>query len=385
MKKIISIILTLSFCISLAACGSSQQSTSNDNTAVSSNTAEGESSMESVTETPADASYTLPVNYGDVYSCSLDGIEGCISVYSYDIQPDTMNPGCELRTANVFALFENAPADFTINAATFPADGVMPQSIDPGVWLADTASGQDIIFEYDNATVYEVNDNGSYMCELLICYVVPQDYDQLSFALTTASSPVSLAEKSSVLSESTRWFTMGSIRDGVLTSNGSAINVADADLDRSLLDSYSLSGSSGYIQSEEYIPEYAAPESPLESSRNLVLNYSNARTSASESGMTNEFESIVMTECTDSSYTVSVRVKYSGAPESTPLRAGLYDSSLSELDIETQETVVSGSGTEEFIFYIDANSTVPPYTFTASLIVNGLPRDMTIYIDGDIQ
>ena len=371
-------------CLSLAGCGGESQPAAGNSTDATENITET-TDKEPIAD--SSSSDSLPAGIGGVYSCTVDGVDGYISVYSYEVYPDEMNEGCEIRTASIRTLFNNAPADFSVRAVTFPADGNLPDTLDEGVWIIETDSGEELIFEYDNTELFSVNENGVFSSELLVSYVVPQDYDEVAFAIapSAASSAFESTQKSDVVSVDTFWFTMGSLDNGVLTYNGEALNVAQGDADQNALSLYGTPGSDSVQFEEEYVTDSENTSTGTAAGKTLVLDYDTACTSATQNGITNEFESIVMTDCSDSSYTVAVRVKYSGVPANTPLRAGLWDCSFTELEVETQESTVSGSGTEEFIFHIDANSTVPPYTFTASVIVDGLPSDMTIYIDGNVQ
>lgn len=368
-------------CVSLAACGAENQPAPDANDTPAGNAADT-IKTDSISETES-----LPVGIGGVYSCTVDGVDGYISVYSYEVYPDEMNDGCEIRTATVRTLFNNAPADFSVQAVAFPVAAGTLSALEDGAWITETEYGEDIIFEYDNAELYSLNENGVFSSELIVSYMVPQHYDEVAFAVTSADMylPFEEADKSLVVSDGTRWFTMGGLDNGVLTYNGEALSIEESDADQSVMSVYGTPDSGNVQFEEEYVTDYEGTSAGAAVSKTLVLDYGTACTSATQSGITNEFESIVMTDCSDSSYTVAVRVKYSGVPANTPLRAGLWDCSFTELEVETQETAVSGSGTQEFVFHIDADSTVPPYTFTASVIVDGLPRDMTIHIDGNIQ
>ena len=390
MKKLTSIILTLAMCLSLAACGGESQPAAENNSDVT----ETITDTSKIEESPSSSEdQILPMNVYEAYTCNVSGYEGFVRVESYAVSPDEMNEGCEIRTANVTAIFPDAPKSLELGTVAFVANAEngTPQMLDETAWLIETEFGEELIFQYDNIITGTTTSDGALRYDMILSYMVPEDYDEISFAITDKNSSTALGTltKSDAVSADTCWFLMGSFDNGVLGYNGSAVATAAGTADINQMYSYGTSPDN-WASEEFYEEPYEEPyeeqnTTSASSSKTLVLDYGTACTSATQNGITNEFESIVMTDCSDSSYTVAVRVKYSGVPANTPLRAGLWDCSYTELEVESQESTVSGSGTEEFVFHIDANSTVPPYTFTASVIVDGLPRDMTIYIDGNVQ
>ena len=383
MKRIISIIIALSMCISLAACGGdtpaaneNPQSSTTDSTVV-----------ESTSNTNSEAS--LPMNVGEAYACNIGGYDGFVYVDSYEVFPDDMNPGCEIRTAHVTAVFPGAEKGLDLGTVTFVADAEngTPQTLDETAWIMETEDGEALIFEYDNSISAGFVSDGVLRYEILLSYVVPEYYDEIAFAITDTASESALdsLSKADVVSSSTSWFIMGGFDNGVLTYNGNAMATAAATADVNEMFSY---GTPPADWATEEIPDAPYDEPYEEEGTTSASGYRTlspiqfgAITECSAEGRSLSFGAIELVECYEDTNVINVTINYSGHQNGDTIHTLMYDA-YNELHLDEQEEPVSGNGSVTFVFSCPANTA--PYTFSMITKHNGQFIQNNIHIDVDV-
>jgi len=388
MKRFTAVVIAVSLCLSLAACGgsapaassaapvSSAAPTAESKPAASSapaavsEPAKAEPKPAPEAEKPAQSEPGLPINFGEGYSCTLDGFDGYVTVSEYTTEPDEMNPGSEIRTASVKTVFNGVPADFSASAVMFPVSGT-PTMLDEAAYLVEMEDGDGLIFVYDNMEVFSENQDGVYSNELLISYVVPENYDELAFAIVNGKSDSTLdgISMADVVSADTRWFIMGSLDNGLLSYNGAAPEMAASDCSVTEIFGAPASEFIPEIAPEQPAPAQAAPaQSASSGQRNIRIIKEISILKNTEKGRSTEFGPMTVIDYGGGHYQLSVVVNYSGVPAGGVIECFLFDA-LNEVHIDLQKNSASGSGSTEFVF--EAESITPPFTFSAGINANG--------------
>lgn len=388
MKRFLAVIIALSFCLSLAACGGSapeassaapvssaaptaeSKSAASSSAAAVSEPAKAEPKPAAEADKPVQSEPSLPINFGEGYSCTLDGFEGYVTVSEYSTEPDEMNPGSEIRTASVKTVFNNVPADFSASAVMFPLSGT-PTMLDEAAYLVEMEDGDGLIFVYDNMEISSQNQNGVYTNEMLISYVVPETYDDLAFAIVNGKSNSTLDSITiaDIVSADTRWFIMGSLDNGMLSYNGAAIDMAASDCSVAEVFGAHASEFIPEMVPEEPAPAQTAPaQSASSGQRHIRIIREVSVLKNTENGRSTEFGPMTVIDYGNGHYQLSVTVNYSGVPAGGVVDCFLFDA-LEEVHIDRQENSASGSGSTEFVF--EADSITPPFTFSAGIIANG--------------
>ena len=384
MKKLISIILSLALTLSLAACGG-------DAPATESTTAE-KPTTESTSQTPADSKDSmtessddsvLPMSIGEAYTCNISGYEGYVAVTNYEVMPDEMNEGSEIRTAYITAVFPGAPEGHNVVATVFPSSGEAV-AIDEMAWLVEREFGQQLIAEYDNYTT-AVRDGENICYDIILSYMVPSDYDEVSFAITDGSygKGYDVLKKSDVVYSDTLWFVMGSYANGMLSYNGNTVATAPATADISLL---GISGASGNSWSDNtmedvYYEEVYEEDTSSAGYRTLQLIPFGAVTEGNSDGRSLSFAAIELVECYADANIINVTINYSGHKSGDTISILMYDA-YNELHLDEQEKAVSGNGSVTFTFSCPASTA--PYTFSAITEFNGQFIQNNIHVDADV-
>lgn len=387
MKKFLSIILALSMCLSLAACGGDAPA-ANDNPpsvpATDTANPEGGSSAGTVSEGEA----SLPMNVGEAYTCTIDGYDGFVYVESYEVFPDDMNPGCEIRTAHVSAVFPGAEKDLDLGTVTFVANAEngAPQMLDETAWIMETEDGEALIFEYDNSISAGFVSDGALRYEILLSYVVPENYDEIAFAITGngSESAIDSLTKAEVVSSSTSWFIMGGFDNGVLTYNGNAMATAAATADVNEMFSYGTppaDWATEEMPDTSYEEPYEEDTTSASGYRTLSLIPFGAITECSAEGRTISFGAIELVECYEDTNVIKVTVNYSGHQSGDTIHTLMYDA-YNELHLDEQEEAVSGNGSITFVYSCPAATA--PYTFSMITKHNGQFVQNNIHVDADV-
>ncbi|MBE6113540.1 MAG: hypothetical protein E7191_00490 [Erysipelotrichaceae bacterium] len=369
MKKIVSIMITLLLCINLTACGSDQTTNqeNNDQTNITDTTDD--------TQTDLNQTESLPMNIQEGYTCTVNGYEGYVVVSNYEVYPDDMNPGSQIRTATMHTVFENVPEDFSVGTTVFPVSGA-PEYMDDYVYLIETEDGEDLIFKYDNMVMYSTYENGTYTNEMLVSYVVPEYYDEVAFALTYGEpiDHLSTASKEEIVSSDTLWFTMGSLHNGILSYQGRPLATAVGTVNVEEVFG-NITGNGQYEDDLVNVPD--------EPSNNLSFQIieTNAIMSASNGVSSISFGPLTLLDYYDGIYNMSVEINYTGIPSNSMIECFLFDA-LTEVHIDRLERSVEGNGTIEFFF--ESSNITPPFTFSAGIITNG-EYSNNIHVDVEVQ
>ena len=369
MNRFLCILISCLLCLSCAACGSS----SNQPEETPSPSSDVTNQSDSAAST---SNSSLPMNLNEVYSCNINGVEGYVMVRDYQVVYDEMNEGAtEVKTVLINAVFENAPEDLRVYASVFSlVEEAVKQS--EGMWIVPSEFGEQVIFEYDNLRLSDSYHNGTYTAELLMSYMVPTGFEDFGFALTgTQSAAFDSGNKADIVNESTRWFTMGSLNEGILTYQGNALACAESDADMSIMQTY------GFASQEN--KDYDAEDEFVEDEKKLVVIPEISVTKASSDGITLEFGKMEVLYYSEERCTVSVEIKYSGVSENDLIHCYLFDA-YTDVHIDYQEyTHPSGNSV---IFEFSHLPSKAPFTFSAGVVKdNGDFAGVNIHADVEFK
>jgi len=217
MKKGLTGLLALLLCVSLAGCGGNAEPNDGNEWFKQENTADVQDNVNAENQKKSSAEVSqgqsLPMNIDEVYQCTLDGMEGYIRVTSYEIFPDEMNEGFVIRDLSIDIVFYNVPESFDLSAVVFTMNG-KAEAVDEGAWLVPLADGnEDVVFAYNNASLYTSYEDGVYVENILISYMMPESYHELGVAIVGGNRETTLDSitMEEVVDQQSCWFMMGNL------------------------------------------------------------------------------------------------------------------------------------------------------------------------------